>query len=72
VLSGRLLSSPTFLIITFLLENIHKRRLQLELVVQSGHLRWGGGSLDADARTFWYKKLHIFRNLWCVRTDKGS
>jgi len=20
---------------------------------------------------FWCKKLRIFRNLWCVRTDKG-
>jgi len=29
-----------------------------------------GGSLDADVRTFGHKKLRIFRNLWCVRTDK--
>jgi len=32
----------------------------------------GGGSSDADVRTFWYKNLRIFRNLWCVRTDKGG
>jgi len=25
-------------------------------------------SSDADARTFWC--IRIFRNLWCVRTDK--
>jgi len=29
-----------------------------------------GGSSGADVRTFWCKKLRIFRNLWCVRTDK--
>jgi len=29
------------------------------------------GSLDADFSTFWSKKLQIFRNLWCVHTDKG-
>jgi len=29
-----------------------------------------GGSSDADVRTFWYKKRRVFRNLWCVRTDK--
>jgi len=29
-----------------------------------------GGSSDADVRTYWCKKLRIFRNLWCVRTDK--
>jgi len=26
---------------------------------------------DADVRTFWDKKILIFRN-WCVRTDKGG
>jgi len=31
-----------------------------------------GGSLDADVRTFWCKTLRIFRNLWCVRTDRGG
>jgi len=31
----------------------------------------GGGSLDADVRTFWCKNFRFFRNLWCVRTDKG-
>jgi len=29
-----------------------------------------GGSSDADVRTFWCKKLRIFRNLWCVRMNK--
>jgi len=29
-----------------------------------------GGSLDVDIRTFWCKKHRIFRNLWCVRTEK--
>jgi len=32
----------------------------------------GGGSSDADARTFDAKKLQVFRNLWFVRTDKGG
>jgi len=42
--------------------------------VQCGYLRAirEGSSSDADVRTFWYKKLQIFRNLWCVRTDKGG
>jgi len=30
----------------------------------------GRGSSDAGVRTFWRKKIRIFRNLWCVRTDK--
>jgi len=30
-----------------------------------------GSSSDADVRTFLGKKLRIFRNLWCVRTNKG-
>jgi len=25
---------------------------------------------DADVGTFYAKKLRIFRNLWCARTDK--
>jgi len=29
------------------------------------------GSSNVDVRTFWHKKLRIFQNLWCVRTDKG-
>jgi len=37
--------------------------------VQNGHFSDKGGS-DADVRTFWYKNLRIFQNLWCVRTDK--
>jgi len=31
-----------------------------------------GGSSDADVSTFWCKKLRRFRNLQCVRTDKGE
>jgi len=31
----------------------------------------GGGSSTTDVlRTFWCKKLRIFWNLWCDRTDK--
>jgi len=30
----------------------------------------GKESSDVDVRTFCCKKLRIFRNLWCVRTDK--
>jgi len=30
------------------------------------------GSSDADFRTIWCKKLRTFRNLWCVRSDKGG
>jgi len=29
------------------------------------------GSSDADVRTFWCKKIRTFRNLSCVRKDKG-
>jgi len=25
-----------------------------------------------NVRTFWRNNLQIFRNLWCVRTDKGG
>jgi len=32
----------------------------------------GGGSSEADVRTFWWKKLQIFLNLWYFRTDKGK
>jgi len=32
----------------------------------------GGDFSDADVRTFWCKKLPIFRNLWYARTEKGS
>jgi len=31
-----------------------------------------GGFSNADFRTFWCKKLRIFRNFWCVRTDRGG
>jgi len=26
---------------------------------------------NADIGTFWCKKLQIYQNLWCDRTDKG-
>jgi len=47
------------------------------VVVRYGHFanKGLGGSSDADVRTFGYKKLRklrIFRDLWCVRTDKGG
>jgi len=32
----------------------------------------GRGSSDANVHTFWLIKVMIFRNLWCVRTDKGG
>jgi len=44
-------------------EAVHKRRSQSGRL-SSTNMR--GGSLDADS-----KKLPIFRNLLCVRTDKG-
>jgi len=52
---------------------VHKRRPQLgeEGFVQCGH-GGRGDSSDADVRTFCRKKLRIFRNLWCVRTDRGE
>jgi len=31
-----------------------------------------GGSSYADVRTFWYKKLRIFQNLWCVHCPHGK
>jgi len=34
--------------------------------------RGEGCSSDAGVCTFWSKKLRTFRNLWCVRTDKGG
>jgi len=40
-----------------------------EGVVQCGQ-GGKGSSSDADVRTFWCKKLRIFRNLWCVRTGR--
>jgi len=39
--------------------------------VQCGYFADKGGSSDADVCTFWHKKLRIFLNLWCIRTDKG-
>jgi len=38
--------------------------------LSSVYILRGGGSSDADVRTFWCKKPRIFRNLWCVFTDK--
>jgi len=49
---------------------VHKRRPQSGGVSKCGHFSDKGGSSDADVRTFWSKILRIFRNLWCVRTDK--
>jgi len=42
--------------------------------VQCGHFsdKEGGGSSDADVRTFWPKKLRKFQNSWCVSTDWGG
>jgi len=43
--------------------------------VQCGDYVVKGGmrtSSVADVRTILYKKLRIFQNLWCVRTDKGG
>jgi len=31
-----------------------------------------GDSSDVDVRTFWCKNYRVFRNFWCVRTDKGE
>jgi len=55
-----------------LLGAVHKRRPQsAELSnVQCEHFSDKEDSSDADVRTFWRKKLPIFRNLLCVRTDK--
>jgi len=53
------------------IRTVHKRRPQSEGVVQCGHFAEKGDSSKSDVRTFWYK-LWIFRNLWCVRTDKGG
>jgi len=47
-------------------------RSQGEGVVQYGHSADKGVSSGADVRTFWHKKLRIFRNLWCVRMDKAG
>jgi len=38
--------------------------------VQCGHFADKGGSSDADIRTFFRKKLRIFRNSLGVRTDR--
>jgi len=39
--------------------------------VQCGQFAYKEDSSDADVRTFWCKKLRIFQNLWCVRTDSA-
>jgi len=46
---------------------VHKRRLQSE---GKGLSSADKGSSFADVPTLWCKKLRIFRNLWCVYTDK--
>jgi len=42
-------------------------RTHSEGFVQCGHFSNKRDSSDADVRTFWSKKLWIFRNLWCIR-----
>jgi len=39
--------------------------------VHEKHFVDKGSSSDADISTFWCKNHRIFRNLWCVRMDKG-
>jgi len=58
----------------FYLGTTHKGSPQSgeEGFVQFGHFADKGGSSDADIRTFWCKKHRIFRNLWCICTDKGG
>jgi len=53
------------------LRTVHIRRPQWG-GVQCGYFagKGGGGLQRGKVRTFWRKKLWIFRNLWCVRTDK--
>jgi len=55
---------------------VHKRRSQSEgRGLSSADILWTRekrGSSDANVRTFWYKIFRIFRNFWCVRTDKGE
>jgi len=50
---------------------VHKRHPQSGWLSSADIMRTRGkGSSDADVCTFWCKKLRVFQNLWCVRTDK--
>jgi len=40
--------------------------------VQCGHFSDKEGSSVEDVRTFGAKNSGFFRNLWCVRTDRGE
>jgi len=42
------------------------------LGVPMQHFTDKGGLSDADARTIWCKALQTFRNLWCIRMDRGE
>jgi len=59
----------------FKLGAVHKRCPQLggeeEWLFSADILQTRRNSSAADVRTFWSKKQRIFRNLWCVRTNKG-
>jgi len=57
-------------LVTFVFGAVHKRRSHPEGVCPVQTRR--RGSSGANIRTFWCKKLRIFRNLWCVHTDKGG
>jgi len=60
-----------YIVVTFRNLNIKDVRSQGERVCPMRTFCRQGGSSDAYVRTFWCKKLRIFRNLWCVRTVKG-
>jgi len=54
---------------------VHKRRPQLggRRGLSSANIfrtTGRGSSSDVDVGTFWCKNHRVFRNLWCVRTDK--
>jgi len=50
---------------------INKKDVRIQgRFIQCGHFANKRGSSYADVRTFWCKKHLIFRNLWCVNTDK--
>jgi len=56
------------------IRGVHKGHLQSGggRFVQCGYFADKRGSSVVDVRTFWCKKHRIFRNLWCVLTDKGG
>jgi len=51
---------------------VHKRREQSKGTREAYpfRLKTEGDSTDVDIRTFCFKILKIFRNLWCARTNK--